>query len=49
MEMDDEDGEEANSDAESVDGETGRPSKKKKGLRFEHLARHIRYVSTLRL
>jgi hypothetical protein len=49
------------SDAESVDGDSGRPSKKKKGQRFfctdfppcqlsftrsEHLARHIRLVST---
>ena len=59
--MDDENDEDGNSDAESIDGETGRPSKKKKGLRFfctdyppcnlsftrsEHLARHIRYVTT---
>lgn len=34
IEMDDENDEEGNSDAESIDGETGRPSKKKKGLRF---------------
>lgn len=34
IEMDDENDEEGNSDAESIDAETGRPSKKKKGLRF---------------
>lgn len=34
IEMDDDNDDEGNSDAESVDGETGRPSKKKKGLRF---------------
>lgn len=34
IEMDDENDDEGNSDAESVDGEPGRPSKKKKGLRF---------------
>lgn len=32
--MDDENDEEGNSDADSIDGDTGRPSKKKKGLRF---------------
>lgn len=32
--MDDDNEEEGNSDAESIDGETDRPSKKKKGLRF---------------
>lgn len=34
VEMDDSDDGEGNSDGESVDGETGRPSKKKKGQRF---------------
>jgi hypothetical protein len=34
IEMDDDNDEEGNSDAESIDGETDRPSKKKKGLRF---------------
>ena len=32
--MDDDNDEEGNSDAESIEGETDRPSKKKKGLRF---------------
>lgn len=34
IDMDDSDDGEGNSDGESVDGETGRPSKKKKGQRF---------------
>ena len=34
VDMEEEDDEEGNSDAESIDGETGRPSKKKKGQRF---------------
>ena len=34
VEMDDSDDGEGNSEGESIDGETGRPSKKKKGQRF---------------
>lgn len=34
VDMDESDGEEGGSDAESIDVETGRPSKKKKGQRF---------------
>lgn len=34
VDMDDSDDGEGNSDGESIDGETGRPSKKKKGQRF---------------
>lgn len=34
IDMDDSDDGEGNSDCESIDGETGRPSKKKKGQRF---------------